>query len=83
MKKEPLKDKAFQLYPSVETEGDVFWYDDVKSAVEGLIQEIEDLKNFYESKRNGFERVIFTAKRDTAFRILLKIKRWFPDVVRA
>ena len=62
--------------------GDVFWYDDVKSAVEGLIQEIEDLKNFYESKRNGFERVIFTAKRDTAFRILIKIKRWFPDVVR-
>jgi len=90
MKKEPLKDKAFELDPNVdEDEGSAFWFKDVQSAVQGLIEEIEKMKETYTKELERVKRgddkqawKIYTAKKHTAFRILLKIKRWFSDVVR-
>ena len=49
----------------------------VKSAVQGLLEEIDELIEWYEKNRKEDYR-IFTAKRDTAFRIKNKIKKWFP-----
>ena len=79
-KNEPLKNKAFELDPNVSgDEGSAFWFMDVKSAVQGLLQEIDELIEWYEKNRKE-DYHIFTAKRDTAFRIKNKIKKWFPDV---
>jgi len=53
---------------------------DVKSAVHGLLEEIDEMIEWYEENRKE-DYHIFTAKRDTALRIKTKIKKWFPDVV--
>jgi len=44
---EPLENKAFELDPQVSAEeGSAFWYIDVKSAVRGLVSELEsEMKN--------------------------------------
>ena len=75
---EPLKGKAFELDPNADMEeGSAFWFKDVKSAVQGLLEEIDKLMKWYEEGRDK-DYHIFTAKRDTAFRIKTKIKKWFP-----
>jgi len=53
----------------------------IQSAVKGLLAEIDELIKWYEECRDK-DYHIFTAKRDTAFRIKTKIKKWFPDVVK-
>jgi len=53
----------------------------IKSTVQGLLGEIDELIEWYEKNRKE-DYHIFTAKRDTAFRIKTKIKKWFPDVVK-
>jgi len=60
-----------------------------KSAVEWLLKEIEKMKKFYEDKTKEYlnkgdidSAEIFTAKRDTIFRVINKIKKAFEGVVR-
>ena len=60
----------------------------VKQRVNQLLQEIEKMKRFYEDKTKEYlnkgdidSAEIFTAKRDTAFRIINKIKQAFSGVV--
>jgi len=53
---------------------------DVKSAVHGLLEEIDEMIEWYEENRKE-DYHIFTAKRDTALRIKTKIKKWFPDIL--
>lgn len=45
-------------------------------AVQGLLEEIDELVKWYEENRKRNYH-IFTAKRDTAWRIKTKIKKWF------
>jgi superfamily II DNA or RNA helicase len=92
MKKfEPLKNKKFNaididdkernILVSVELHNDfLFYLSDVKSTVQGLLEEIDELIKWYEKCRNE-DYHIFTAKRDTALRIKTKIKKWFAGVV--
>ena len=59
---------------------------DVKSAVQGLLEEIGKMEKFYENMREQHREDkelnhVFTAKRDTVSRIKNKIKKWFADVI--
>jgi len=72
MRNKPLKNKAFELNPNVDVrEGSAFWYNDVKSAVRGLIEDIEYSK-FATSKH---------LQDDIRKEITELIKKWFSDVI--
>ncbi|RLB77420.1 MAG: hypothetical protein DRH24_16280 [Deltaproteobacteria bacterium] len=78
---EPLKNKMKTMIGARPLpEFNFFYADEVKSAVRGLLNDIDKLIKWYEECRDR-DYHIFTAKRDTAFRIKTKIKKWFPDVV--
>jgi len=73
MRNKPLKNKVFELDPNAEgKEGSAFWYNDVESAVRGLIEDIEYSK-FATSKH---------LQDDIRKEITELIKKWFPDVVK-
>ena len=84
MRNKPLKNKAFELNPNVDVrEGSAFWFTDVKSAVRGLISDIDDMivKTEY-----GYLEGLYTEKTKNnlmgyLFKVKKLIKKWFPDVV--
>jgi len=53
-----------------------FWYLDVKSAVQGLLQEIEKIPTYQIVPR--FEGINFVPKSD----VKNLVKKWFSDVVK-
>jgi len=80
LKNKPLKDKAFELDPDAKgEEGSAFWFTDVKSAVQGLLEEIDELIEEYrkevcnEVTKHNLICTLSTVKN--------LIKKWFPDVV--
>jgi len=53
-----------------------FWYKDVKSAVQGLLAEIEKMPTYQIIPR--FEGINFVSKSD----VKNLVKKWFSDVVK-
>ena len=80
-KNETLKNKAFEIDPNADAEeGSAFWFKDVKSAVQGLLNSIDFLYTRFEkydvwSKSN--DEVCDMCERY----FKEQIKKWFPDVV--
>jgi len=79
---EPLKNKAFELNPNVDVrEGSALWYNDVKSAVRGLINEIDEAIKYY-TIQNALNESTFRNERIRGLQIAKEIiEKWFPDVV--
>ena len=86
MKPKPLKNKAFELDPNAKgEEGSAFWFTDVKSAVQGLEQDIERDRrithraHLEESKEiDALIHKMFDKIYDEFHRM---VEKWFPDVV--
>jgi len=83
MKYEPLKGKVYHI---PEKGINVFLYSSVKSAVRGLLQEIENrIKELDRYEQIGFTKQFYincTNRRDEIeTRIIPLIKKWFADVV--
>ena len=93
-KNEPLKDKAIELDPTAGNpdDGAGFWFNDVKSAVQGLLEEIERQDNEVTKilseilqgnvKEKAVNRGALYGWREALCWIREKIKKWFPDVVK-
>jgi len=86
MANKPLKNKKIGIASESsrfinDNESCGFWYEDVESAVKGLIEEIEEEKGLIKicdvcKHPNKIDNVIIV---DT---LREKIKKWFPDVVK-
>lgn len=82
-KNEPLKNKAFELDPNADMEeGSAFWFKDVKLAVQGLLEEVEEAIKYY-TIQNALNESKFRNERIEGLKIAKNlIKKWFPDVVK-
>jgi len=87
MKPEPLKDKVWKTdrYHNVDMgkskDFDIFLFKDVKSAVQGLLEEISrlDYEMMLGDEWKEFARTQEFA--DFVFRIKQAVRKWFADVV--
>ena len=93
-KNEPLKGKTFflrKLCASCDSlfRGDyVFEFEDVKSAIQGLLEELEEKRTELENKKLEYAKKL-DDEGMAIIEVLLsscdwfeqKIKKWFPDVV--
>ena len=84
---DPLKGKAFELDPQVSAEeGSAFWYKDVKSAVYGLLSELEnEMKDREKSSKRKADCDREGALFQSGFAGGLRhakylVKKWLPDV---
>jgi len=60
---------------------EIFFFEDVKSAVQGLLEEIEEAIKYY-TIQNTLNESTFRNERIEGLKIAKKlIKKWFPDVV--
>jgi len=85
MKYEPLKGKVYHIH---EKGINIFLYSSVKSAVQGLLEEIEKIKeSLNESIKQAEREDDRCAKYDFWFALDIvkqideKIKKWFADVI--
>ena len=77
-KNEPLKEKVIVGDPH---EGIKFKFEDVKSAVHGLLDEIEKAIKYY-TIQNALNESTFRNERIEGLKIAQElIKKWFPDVL--
>ena len=73
---EPLKNKSFELDPNASgDEGAAFWFKDVKSALQGLMEDIELECKPYDMLYGE------VGNRKLSFEEIKQlIRKWFPDV---
>lgn len=73
----PLKDKAFEIDPN--SDDSAFWYEDVESAVKGLLEGLDDyVENVWKEGNAEEIRMAEIMKED----VKNLIKKWFPDVMK-
>jgi len=80
MKYEPLKGKVYHIY---EKGINIFLYSSVKSAVQGLIRELESrIKELDRYEDMGFTKQFCANRRDEIKTYIIPlIKKWFADVI--
>lgn len=78
---EPLEGKVYHI---VEKGINIFLFSDVKSAVQGLLEEIDSSYGCIHHKEEGGddECIICVAIGQTLNEVKRKIKKWFPDVFK-
>ena len=86
-KNEPLKNKIMEA-PTILLGGkpigykEIFFFEDVKSAVQGLLEEVEEAIKYY-TIQNALNESKFRNERIEGLKIAKNlIKKWFSDVVK-
>jgi len=80
-KNEPLKNKMRTMIGARPLpEFNFFFADDIKSAIQGLLEEIEEAIKYY-TIQNALNKSTFRNERIKGLKIAQSlIKKWFPDV---